>query len=172
LWTVTLAGLIRLFGPQPLLPLCLNLLLVPAALVLAAGLLRDFGVRGPLLFLCLVGFALATPLPALVAGGMEHLLQICLCVAYLRLLLRALDEPAPRGAGPLTAWAVVSLLLPVTRYEDLFLIAAAAAVLAWRRRWAWVLLTLAASCRTRCSSRDRPASSTPWFTRRSCRRCC
>src|SRR5205807_1331441 len=76
LWTVTLAGLIRLFGAQPLLPLILNLCLSVVAVVLAAGLLRDFGAGGRRLFVCLLVFALATPLPALVAGGMEHVLQL------------------------------------------------------------------------------------------------
>jgi hypothetical protein len=142
LWTVTLAGLIRVFGPQPLLPLVLNLALTAVALYLAAGLLHDFGAGGPGLFFCLLVFAAATPLPALVFGGMEHVLQVCLCVAFLRLLLRALDGPPP-GAAPLTAWAILSFLMPVTRYEDLFLIAAASGVLAWRRRWASVVLALA-----------------------------
>ncbi len=142
LWTVTLAGFNRLGGPQALLPLFLNFVLSGVAVVLAAGLLRDFGAHGWGLCLCLVGFALATPLPALVAGGMEHVLQVCLCVAYLRLLLRALDEPAPKCTGSLLLWAGLSLLMPVTRYEDLFLIAAAAGVLAWRRRWLWAVMTV------------------------------
>jgi hypothetical protein len=73
-----------------------------------------------------------TPLPTLALIGMEHTLQVLLSIALAWQTALLLDDPDRAGIG--TA-SVLAAVLTATRYEGLFLVAAAASLLAMRRRF-------------------------------------
>lgn len=130
LWPLLLALTGMLGARAEWAPLALN---VGAGLLVVAGasrLLRENTPGGRLVVL--LALVVLTPLPTLVATGMEHTLHVAAVLLLAGLFLRALDGPAPSGAWPLAAAAAATSAL---RYESLFLVAVAGALLAWHRRW-------------------------------------
>jgi hypothetical protein len=111
------------------LPLGLNVVAGMAAIAAAAVLLRGLAA-GPrtAALLALVAF---TPLPTLIVSGMEHTLHVAVVLLLGHLLVRTLDVSHEEARWALPAAAAAATAL---RYESLFLVAPACALLAWRRR--------------------------------------
>lgn len=143
-WTIILAAIFRLTGPWDLLPLLLNTALSLLVLKFFADRLNDLLGDRPLLNAALLLFiALVIPLPLITFNGLEHVLQILLALHFILLLRRTLSDSAA-GVGPLLFLAT---LLPLVRYETLFLIFAAALLLMLQgRRKTAALLLAGASC--------------------------
>jgi hypothetical protein len=151
LWTLLLAVLDRALGVRDITPLLLNVLCAGMLLVVAGhallaarprdGAWGDGWILGPLLALLFW-----TPLIPLVFTGQEHLLHTLGSVLFLLALFRVLwpassvREVHSRLPEPLY---LIAALLPLIRYEGLFL-CAAGALLLWgvgrRRQGAAVLL--------------------------------
>jgi hypothetical protein len=94
----------------------------------ATGSPEGLGRYTPVWVLC--ALVLVTPLPTLAFVGMEHTLQVFLvaCFAW---------QTSRRLAGDREDWlapSAVAALMVATRYESLFLVAAAGAALLWQRR--------------------------------------
>jgi hypothetical protein len=141
-WPLLLAGTDLLVGVREATPLVLNLIFAGAAVLLADRILRGAPPRlraGALILLVLL-----TPLPTLVLAGMEHTLQIA-AVLWLLDRVRAVHEETPRRGTTLASLAAASALAASARYESLFLIGPAAALL-WldRRRAAAIVAAVAA----------------------------
>ncbi|WP_299029373.1 hypothetical protein [uncultured Thermanaerothrix sp.] len=133
LWTGGLALLMHLIGNFPTLPFWLNLGLSVILIVLIYGYWVQHGLSQPQVALALVLLILAMPLLPMIFNGMEHILHTILTLAFLLALERALLSSAPRSTY--LSLLALALLLPLVRYEGLFLIAVTAAVLTWQRRW-------------------------------------
>ncbi|MEN4011734.1 MAG: hypothetical protein AB1453_10930 [Chloroflexota bacterium] len=133
LWTLLLGSLFGLLGTQDWIPLALNLLIGAAALVFAAALLRQRASPLAQVFL-LVLLLLFTPLPVLALTGMEHTLHALLSAA---LLFGGAGLVVERRPPARLRWGFLALcaLLPVTRYEGLFLLLPILLGLAFQRRW-------------------------------------
>ena len=137
-WPLLLAAADLVVGVRDATPLVLSLLAAAAAVLMADGLL---GSAPAALRLCaLVALVFLTPLPTLVLAGMEHTLHIA---AAFWLLARVRAAGEAEGAVPwarLAGLAAASALCTATRYESLFLLGPAVAVLALdgRRRAALV----------------------------------
>ncbi len=132
LWTLLLALAFRLVGVRDWAAMLLSLLAGMGALLLAQRLLAHGGrrlVRAALLILILV----FTPLPVLGLTGMEHALHALLTVAALWSGSRFLAEreSAIRSKPGLL---ILSALLPLTRYEGLFLLFWLVLALLWQKR--------------------------------------
>jgi hypothetical protein len=128
-WVVLLAMAMKLVGPSVWVPVAINA-------VLSAGfvsrIFRHFASEGvpPLVSaVAAAAVTLATPLPSMTTLGMEHVLHSWLVFEFLLAFDRWL---AARGG----AVAVVGLaaLATIVRYETMFAVAPAVALLAWRRR--------------------------------------
>ncbi|WP_322794320.1 hypothetical protein [Bellilinea sp.] len=133
LWTLLLAAAFHLFGVRDWAALLLSLLSGAAALLLAQRLLAKSGRR--MIRLTLVVLILIfTPLPVLGLTGMEHALHSLLTVAVLWTGSLVLAENSPSSS---LRWGlpVLCALLPVTRYEGLFLLFWLIAGLLFQRRW-------------------------------------
>lgn len=133
LWTLLLAAAFRLFGVWDWSALLLSLLSGAAALLLAQRLLAKSGrqmIRLTLLALIII----FTPLPVLGLTGMEHALHSLLTAAVLWSGSLYLTEKSPSSS---LRWGlpVLCALLPVTRYEGLFLIFWLIAGLLFQQRW-------------------------------------
>ena len=140
-WTILLAGIYLFTGPSEIAPFVLNLISV----VLLLGVMDFFMRRSdvPLVgrLAALAGAVLLTPLPVLVMTGQEHTLHaaITVAVAGLAALLCADDRARLRSGAGMTLLALCAVL-PVMRYEGVFLILMVCAVFVLRGRWSWALL--------------------------------
>jgi len=80
----------------------------------------------------LAAIIVVAPLPTLAFIGMEHSLQLAVAVAFVWSFIRLMTADGARHLG---AAAGLAALLVATRYEGLFVVAAAFVVLVWNRRW-------------------------------------
>jgi hypothetical protein len=134
LWTLLLSLGMRIVGPANWLPLLLNCLAAGFATVAAWRLLREF-MSGPWAAVLAVLIAIAAGMPLLVISGMEHPLQIALVFYFLLPCLQILDLGVPVRAGRVIAALCCAALLVATRFEGLFIAAAACLLLLLNRRW-------------------------------------
>jgi hypothetical protein len=145
LWTALLSGLFTLAGPIDVLPLLLNMVCGCLVLALYAGELRRAGVSGWSLAAALTVMILGVPLVPLVLIGMEHTLHVYLSLAFLICAARALEPGDPAETRRPYALLALAPLLAASRYEGLFLVAAACLLFAWRRRPGMALALAAAA---------------------------
>ncbi len=132
-WTALLALLYGLFGFSDLLPLWLNGGFSVALLVLCHRWLREEGVTGLPQAMGLGALILLVPLPFLAGLGMEHVLQTGVALALVKKGVAATVET-------LKGWGWVGLgalsgVMPLVRYEGLFLTLSLVLLLLWRRQW-------------------------------------
>ena len=137
LWPLLLAVCFAVFGVHEYIPLVLNIVGSVVLLFYLGELLRRSTRSVVLNFLALVVIVIFTPLCAVVATGMEHSVQFLLTVAFVdmaaRLLMDGSEQVTTRNTP---VWfCLAGVLMVSTRYEGLFLIAAAGLLLLCRRRW-------------------------------------
>ncbi|TMQ69829.1 MAG: hypothetical protein E6K81_14025, partial [Candidatus Eisenbacteria bacterium] len=134
LWTALLALAYRIVGVRDAVPLVLNLVLASACLPLIDARLRA-RVPGPARFVTLVAVVVLTPLPVIVFCGMEHPLHALATVGFAFAAMARLA--APRGqpaSGASPGLLALAALLPLIRYEGLFVVLVVAALFAARGR--------------------------------------
>ena len=85
LWPLMLAALMKLAGPNVLLPLAVNVVAAVALVVLCDRTIRTLSPAvGPLVrAAALVAMVFAAPLPTLIVSGMEHTLHALVTVLFL-----------------------------------------------------------------------------------------
>ena len=137
LWPVVIAVCFKVFGVHEYFPLVLNILSVVGLLFYAGRALRRVTGSGVLTLLTLAAIVVLTPLPVVVATGMEHSMQALLDLIFVDLAARLLMEPAAAAAtARLPRWlCAAGVLVVLARYEGLFLVAAVGLLLVCRRRW-------------------------------------
>ena len=137
LWPVVIAASFAVFGIHEYLPLVLNLLAVVGLLFYVSEAVRRATGSSWLSLLILCAIVVLTPLPAVVSTGMEHALQTLLSLIFVDLAARLLMDGAETRTNARTPWwlCVTGLLLVLTRYEGLFLVASVGLLLLCRRRW-------------------------------------
>jgi hypothetical protein len=123
-----LALLDRITGPASWTPLWLSWSFGAACLVAAHRMLRR-RVSQRVETAALAGMVLLTPLFVVGTLGMEHSLHLLLCLVFLALLSTFQTK---QELGVLCG---VTALMCGVRYEGLLLVAVAALILIWRRRW-------------------------------------
>ncbi|MFN7961316.1 MAG: hypothetical protein U0002_08600 [Thermoanaerobaculia bacterium] len=134
LWCLLIAAIFKVAGVWSGISLLLNLLCASGVIALAYGILQRLKVAAwaslPLLLLMVAG----APLHGIVFVGLEHSLHSLLSLAFLFL---AAEEVTLGEAAWAPAWWLPALaaLLPITRYEGLFVLLLGAAFLALRRRF-------------------------------------
>ncbi len=135
IWPLLLAGCERVFGDHAATPLALNLLACAGALFYAASILRRASVAGWQSFLILTAAIGLVPLPAMVATGMEHSVQILITLAFVDVAAGILTGDAPAAMAGGGTLIVLGCLLTSIRYEGLFLVGIVGLLLLGRRRW-------------------------------------
>ena len=136
-WTLVLALFFKIFGIREVIPFVLNVVLATLTVAVAWRVFvqRFPQIRAAVVFLTLAVFALATPLPALVFVGQEHILHVLLTLLFV-------FSAADLVAGPsvsvwsrrIAAVAALAMLLVLVRYEGLYPLAVAGGLLMLRRR--------------------------------------
>lgn len=136
LWTLVLGLVYKVIGVTSLLPYVLNVLCGALALLVADLILRGPVSQGFYRFLVLLLLMFVTPFAPLLTGGMEHLMQIAVVLAFAWWSARAIanDDPSPMaGTAPLMFFS--SLFVAFVRYETAFLALVVCGLLFLRRRW-------------------------------------
>lgn len=137
LWTFLLGVSFWLAGSASWLPLLLNTVFALVILLLVYALLHQQGLPPWAIFITALLLIFITPLPTMIAIGMEHTLQILLAIALVGLGAHLLTvEPFPGWQSNLFRGFIVLVLLQgVIRYENLFLVAAICLLFLLRGRW-------------------------------------
>ncbi len=139
LWTLLLAAVVWVFGPQSLIPLWMGLVFSLLAVWMAWKMIRELLGPNPgpaqtvLSWLALLMFVLGAPLAPLVLSGMETSLQIFLTLAFTWAAVNVLQYPQEKASR--RAQVVLGFLFVATRYEHLALVALVTLAFLWQRRW-------------------------------------
>ncbi len=133
LWTALLAAIYGVIGPGDLIPLWLNGLLSLVLVYLCGRWLLSEQVRGVALAAGRTALVLLTPLPFLAGLGMEHVLHTVLALTLAWIGVRAISAPPDRLR--LILLGLLAGVLPMVRYEALFLTGALGLLLLVRGRW-------------------------------------
>ena len=142
LWTLVLAGFAAVGLRVAWWPFVLNIIAGLGVVWIGDRVLQtSLAPRSRLA--ALAAIIVVAPLPTLAFIGMEHSLQLVLVVAFAWSIVRLMKDDGPRHLG---VAAGLAALLVATRYEGLFVVAAACVVLVWHRRWkAGAIMLVAAS---------------------------
>jgi len=121
LWTLLISAFYFVFGVQEKLPLILNVIIASGAICLVYTALKDYGLTHIQKLMVLLILIFFTPVPPLVLSGMEHITQALINTIFVFLAARLLerDEPTAFDGRVLICLAI---LVPLIRYEGLFLI--------------------------------------------------
>jgi len=120
IWTMLLSGFYFFIGPNQYVPIVLNLTFALLVLVSSYRTLIKRGLKNPAISLILILVIFVSPLPPLMFTGLEHVLHIWLSILYIFFVSEELSVTLKRNDFVLLV--VLSVLLPLTRYESLFLI--------------------------------------------------
>ncbi|MBX7056531.1 MAG: hypothetical protein K1X75_00605 [Leptospirales bacterium] len=143
LWTVLMAGASALSPNLALYaPLAINLLLLVSALHLLQQALVVFAPAYSSVkrFWWLLFFCLAMPAAPLIAGGMEHMLQINVAILMLAVAIRLLQGDS---AVLLLRCSPLIAVLGLVRPEFSFMISGLALLLLLRKRWTGAIVICA-----------------------------
>lgn len=120
IWTLILSGFYFAIGPNQFVPIILNLFFALLVLDAAYRLLKKRNLKNPAILLILLLIIFISPLPPLMFNGLEHVMHIWLSVLYIFLVSEELSSDLKRNDFILLG--AISALMPLTRYESLFLI--------------------------------------------------
>lgn len=120
IWTLILSGFYFVVGPNQYIPIVLNLIFAILVLDSSYRILKKRSLKNPAIMLILILLIFVSPLPPLMFTGLEHVLHIWLSILYIYIVSEELSVSLNRSDFILLA--VLSALLPLTRYESLFLI--------------------------------------------------
>lgn len=129
-WPLLNAILVLILGAQVWIPLALNLALSLLCVALAYRIVSKVSDVSWFKASALVLLAIALPLAPLVTGGLEHVLQLVLCLLFAERLMDHLGVPQ---RGDLAVLALLGAGLSVTRYEGLLVVFVACLILAAHR---------------------------------------
>jgi hypothetical protein len=141
LWSMIISGVYFVTGVDSVTPFVLNIFFAVAVIYVVYKILDKFNA-GNHVFLVLLVFILVSPLPALVFTGMEHIAQILFALLFVYSAANyVINGNKFRGLIPLI---VISAILTVLRYEDLFLVFSVSLIFTLRKKYTAALLVLAA----------------------------
>src|SRR5436190_21992652 len=136
-WTGLLALFFRILGVREWLPFALNVCIATFTVMVAHRLMiRRLPLAAPPgVFLGLLVFTFATPLPALVFAGQEHILHVLVTLLFLFGSADVIAAPeVPLTSRPFVRLATLATVLPLVRYEGLYPVVIAAVLLTIRGR--------------------------------------
>jgi hypothetical protein len=137
LWPLILALCRWLFGLDDFAPLVLNIIFAFAFLYFASVVFRSAGLTPWPSFLALLTITFVMPLPALIVGGMEHVLQTLVTTIFVYVTARIVSQDLePLGRRQ---WFMLLLLAPLVtmiRYEGVIVVGVACLMLLIRRQLA------------------------------------
>jgi hypothetical protein len=135
-WTLLLSLSYFLFGVHESFPFILDLVIASLALVAVYMLLNGVIRKQILQMAVLLAIVFLTPLPVLIASGMEHPLHILLAILFLSFAARTIvDYAEAHRVLTLVFLFLLCAALVMTRFEGYALVFVVCAFYALRRRW-------------------------------------
>jgi len=134
LWTALLSLVYLASGPGEVAPLVLNLVFAVGLCSLAHALLRRRGAPPLVSYATLALIVFASPLPAVIFCGQEHMLHALLTMSFAWAAVVALSQRGGGRAG-LLSMVILAPLVTAARYEGLFAVLVVAILLAVQKRW-------------------------------------
>lgn len=144
LWVLLLSFVYFLFGVNEISPFILNVIFGSLTLFLVYTFLRKSKLRSFPIFLCLCAVIFFTPLPTMIFIGMEHTLHILVTIIFVYLASRMLSQETSNLSESFLL-LLLAALLPVIRYEGLFLILVAVILFAFKKRLSYSFSLLCAA---------------------------
>jgi hypothetical protein len=143
LWTLLLSALYFIFGVNASMPFVLNFFIAALVLLLIFFILKKCKFTFWRLTMILTAFIIFIPLPYLVFGGLEHVLQILINLAYVytaSLVIHMNDDTPTREKDKdarlhRVFLFLLSPLVVLIRYEGLFIIFAVCLLLIARKKY-------------------------------------
>jgi len=144
IWPVLLSIGFLAFGTGEIIPFVLNVLFLTAALIFASYKIIPGGIKWYYKLIALLILIFATAFPALVFSGMEHSLQILISLmfVYYAATILTLNVDAALSPKINVIFLLTAFLLPLVRYEGMFLIAVVSVLLLLRGRFSLSFLLL------------------------------
>src|SRR5688572_8859886 len=132
LFTILLAGLLKIFPGALLIPLIINIIAGTILLIMIWKWFTMQGLSSKSQFFILLLIIFFVPLPVLMLSGMEHVLQ---CLFAFLFITTFINWSGNNFEGRLPRILILyALLLVLTRYEGLFIIAGACVVLLYKKK--------------------------------------
>ncbi len=147
LFPILLAACFKMFGPQTIIPLVINLVIAIVFLISLQRWLQKQNITPFYQLLITLTIIFLTPLHVMVVNGMEHALQILLCFWFIIELCTWLSFEKDATESSLSKYwrpYLYAFLLTAIRYEGLFLVAIAGIALLFQRKWIPAFLLVAA----------------------------
>jgi hypothetical protein len=133
LYPILLAGCFKIFGPQQIIPILINLVTAVAIIVILQKWLQRIGIIAFQQLLVLLTIIYLTPLHLMVVNGMEHTLQILFSLLF---MLEICTWLASERNSPIPSRLYIyGFLITSIRYEGAFLVLVACVALLLRRKW-------------------------------------
>ena len=131
LFTILLALFFKIFSVSVLMPLVISSI---GTILMLLAIQKELNQHSTLTvfnkIVCVLFTLLTGAVPALTLLGMEHTLQIAFTLFFIHSAATLLSHPQKNNLLQAAAWAA---LMTATRYENVFFIMAAFALLAWRK---------------------------------------
>jgi hypothetical protein len=122
LWTFLIFLLFKIFKINIYIPLILNLALSVILIYVFYSILKRYVSNSFMLFCIMSAWILSAPLCTLAISGMEHVMHALISLALIHRSIRVLSESKPLSLKSGFLILALSGILPITRYEGLFLI--------------------------------------------------
>ncbi len=143
LWTLLLSALYFIFGVNESMPFVLNFFTATLVLLVIFYILKKLKFTFWRMTMILAAFILFIPLPYLVFGGLEHVLQILFTLVYIytaSLVINSNDDTPTRSKNKdarlnRVFLFLLSPLVIMIRYEGLFIIFAVCLLLIARKKY-------------------------------------
>ena len=140
LWTFLLSLIYFIFGINEISPLILNIVFATSIIFLIHTMLIKQKLPSLYILICTFSIIFIPPLPALIFIGMEHILHALITILFAYFSTKELSKEIPASLStnsmPVFLW-VLAALVPLVRYEGLFLILAVCSLFALRKRWSY-----------------------------------
>jgi hypothetical protein len=144
LWTLLLSLFFLIFGVNESIPLLMNFFTATLLLVLLFYIFRQSKFNALYQALILLAFIFFIPVPYLVFGGLEHVLQILINLFYIYIAARVINGSTPvKGKSIKTGRNLLFFLAPLVvlvRYEGLFILFAVSLLLLARKKYVTFLI--------------------------------
>lgn len=144
LWTLLLSTLFAVFGVNEAMPFLINFFSATLLLVLLYYILKKFNFTFWRQTLMLTAFIIFIPLPYLVMGGLEHILQILINLAYIAIASSSGWDSQSTSMKNQKLLFLLAPLVVMVRFEGLFIIFAVSLLLLVKKRYFTFLINSAA----------------------------
>jgi hypothetical protein len=136
LWPLLLSMIYAVFGIHAVVPLILNVIFATVTVLTFYKILQRYGLNRGYTCVATVAMMFLTPMPPLILGGMEHVLQILVAMMFVYLAAEVLSSGSANAGNRYSR--LLLMLAPIVtsvRYEGVFMVCVVCLLFIVRGRW-------------------------------------